>query len=195
MRAFRNLVKTGKAEGKAAIEPNLEVELWRSHLKYLYSKASDGVVLDREVVAREAVADNIISSTSAPPCTMKEVTAALGNLLAAKAPGLDRIPGDLFRSEQAVWAPYLWILFNAILHGMVLPPTWAGAEIIPIFKKGSPLDPVNYRPISLIDVTQKIFARVLVWLQSWMEEHNVLTPYKLVLGQKLQLLTRSLDCN
>lgn len=113
----------------------------------------------------------------------------MGKMLPAKAPGLDRIPGDLFKYEPSVWAPYLWVLFNAILQGMALPPTWSGAEIIPIYKKGSPLNPANYRPIRLIDVTQKLFAQVLLGrLQLWMDEKDVLTPLQAGFRSKISTI-------
>lgn len=110
--------------------------------------------------------------------TMLEVDSAVNKLQRNKAPGLDKLP-DLFREEPKIWIPYLCALFNAVLRGMELPDTWRGAEIVPIHKKGCPLAPTNYRPISLIDTTQKLFGRVILdRLQCWLEENQILSPYQ-----------------
>lgn len=57
--------------------------------------------------------------------------------------------------------------------------TWSGAEIVPIFKKDCPLSPNNYRPISLIDIAQKLFGRVILdRLLKWLEDEHILSPYQ-----------------
>ena len=42
-----------------------------------------------------------------------------------------------------------------------LPACWKSSMIIPLFKKGSRLDPLNYRPISLTSVVCKTMARLV----------------------------------
>eukprot|EP00969_Alexandrium_andersonii_P074340 3279209-Alexandrium_andersonii.AAC.1 len=41
------------------------------------------------------------------------------------------------------------------------PQQWGKAEVVGIFKKGSHRLACNYRPISLLEVAYKLFARVL----------------------------------
>lgn len=191
LRAFWNLIKSGRGEGSSAIEPNLSEVVWSQHFKNLYSNDIEANPLEPlfSSEAPSATLEFCSANISAPQCSMKEVLAALDTLLPAKAPGMDKIPGDLYRSVRKVWAPYLWVLFNALLQGMEIPPTWLGAEIVPIFKKGSPLDPKNYRPISLIDVSQKLYARfLLARLQSWLEDHQILTPLQAGLRSKVSTI-------
>ena len=51
------------------------------------------------------------------------------------------------------------------LHGNstgTIPPSWTEAWVVSIFKgKGSETDPANYRPISLLNTTYKVFAAMI----------------------------------
>lgn len=141
LRAFWNLVKHGEVEGSAAIDPNLSEAVWCLHFKNLYSNDLEVISSDSfsSLEPLSGLSDPSTSNFSAPLCNLKEVMVVLDGLLPEKAPGLDKIPGDLYHSERKVWAPYLEVLFNALLLGMEIPQTWLRAEIIPIFKKGSPI--------------------------------------------------------
>lgn len=78
-----------------------------------------------------------------------------------------------------IWAPYINLLSNCIAAGGEILATWRGVEIITISKKGDVAIPSNYRPISLIDNLQKIFARqVLDKLQDWMDDNVILSLYQ-----------------
>ena len=43
-----------------------------------------------------------------------------------------------------------------------VPQIWKTAIVVPVFKKGDPIDVQNYRPISLTCVASKIMERVIV---------------------------------
>lgn len=174
MKAFWSIVCTGSSEGKSAIEPNIAAVVWKTHFQALYTtEEAVGPIGETSSIPLGTIHEEALG------ITLTEVLNAIRKLPLCKALGLDKIPGDLFRTEPEIWEPYLWAIFNAIMRGMVIPETWARAEIFPVFKKGSPLLPTNYRPISLIDVIQKLFARVLLdRLHEWMEEHEILSPYQ-----------------
>ena len=66
----------------------------------------------------------------------------------SKSSGPDGIPGKLFQSLANELAPVLhFILEQSLLTGD-LPVDWTRANVAPIFKKGSKLQAVNYRPVS-----------------------------------------------
>ncbi|KAJ1109610.1 hypothetical protein NDU88_006970, partial [Pleurodeles waltl] len=75
-----------------------------------------------------------------------------------KAPGLDGIPADLYRSDLDMWVRYVNNVSNAVLASGTYPHSWNGAIIVPIYKKGNRAAPMNYRPISLPDNLPKIFC-------------------------------------
>ena len=89
---------------------------------------------------------------------------------------LDHISNEYLKSTQNIMLPLYARLFNIILDTGVLPETWLSGAIKPIFKnKGSPLDPKNYRPITILSCLGKIFTAVLnCRIQSFMETNRLL---------------------
>ena len=53
-------------------------------------------------------------------------------------------------------------LFNEVVKPNNCPPeTWRRTQLVVILKKGDPSLPGNYRPIALISILYKLFAKVL----------------------------------
>ena len=71
-------------------------------------------------------------------------------------------------------------LFNAVLDSGYIPRSWLEGGIIPVFKKkkkkkGSPKEPCNYRPITILSCLGKLFTSVLNQrLTSYLEDNSVL---------------------
>ena len=64
--------------------------------------------------------------------------------------------------------------FNKIMDTGVYPECLKAARVIPIHKEGPLSDPTDYRPISLIPVSGKIFEKVLQSrLMSWLIKNDV----------------------
>ena len=78
-----------------------------------------------------------------------------------KAPGPDDITSDMFILGGEPVLKYLTKTFNEILTTTKIPPTWDEAKVIIIYKKGDPGDIKNYRPISLLSHSYKLFTRLL----------------------------------
>ena len=78
------------------------------------------------------------------------------------APGPDKITKQLLSELQDVVSLPLCIIFNNSLSSGVVPDDWRVANITSVFKKGNRSLAENYRPISLICVTYKIFATVVL---------------------------------
>ena len=63
-------------------------------------------------------------------------------------------------------------LFNLVFDTGHIPETWSIGKIIPVYKqKGGPIDPSNYRPITLLSCMGKLFTSVINnRLQAYSEE-------------------------
>ena len=72
------------------------------------------------------------------------------------------IPTRMLKIAANICVPYLTSCFNNCVEDGIFPDRLKLADIIPVFKKGSSTDKVNYRPISLLPVVSKIFERLIV---------------------------------
>ena len=67
----------------------------------------------------------------------------------SKSSGPDKLPGRLLQSLVKEITPVVHFIFTQSLCTGELPTEWIQANVAPIFKKGSKLQAVNYRPVSL----------------------------------------------
>ena len=78
-----------------------------------------------------------------------------------KAQGVDGITSGIIKLGRPIVLTYLTNTFNNILKTKQIPDSWHEAKIVILFKKGDPKDIKNYRPISLLSHSYKIFTRLL----------------------------------
>ena len=52
------------------------------------------------------------------------------------------------------------IFFMSLRDGTI-PDKWRLTNVTPLHKKGSRVDPSNYRPVSLTSVTRKVMERII----------------------------------
>ena len=70
-------------------------------------------------------------------------------------------------------------LFNLSIEKSVFPDECKIAKLKPLYKKGSKLEPKNYRPISLLPVVSKMFERLVHYqTQDYLDEHGILYKYQ-----------------
>ena len=94
----------------------------------------------------------------------------------SKASGPDCIPGRILQSLARELAPVLHYIFDQSLNSGDLPADWTLANVAPIFKKGSKLQAVNYRPVSLTCITCKLFEHIVCeHILGHLEKHGILT--------------------
>lgn len=108
--------------------------------------------------------------------TLDEVLVVLKGLKNNKAPGLDGIPYEFFKNASLSFLELLVAKFNQTLCSGLVPECFERSIIVPLFKKGDPNVPANYRGISFSNSVAKIFCGVLLnRLSEWAVESKALS--------------------
>ena len=182
-RYFKNLIKRKKREYNEQLKNNLRddftkcpKDFWRfingnsedgnnaidlntfaDHFKAvgdLNTHIEDELDGSEEMVNIENGNDNIDF-----PFTVDEVRRHIKLLRNNKSAGYDRITNEYLKNCPDIMILLLTKYFNIILESGIVPDDWCRALIQPIYKKkGSKLDPDNYRGISLISCIGKLFT-------------------------------------
>ena len=99
----------------------------------------------------------------------------LSSLNIKKAVGLDDISSLFLRDgTDCIVTPVKHIINLSIITETV-PDSFKEAKVIPLFKKGSTLDPGNYRPVSILNVLSKILERAAhSQLSEYLEKRGLL---------------------
>jgi Reverse transcriptase (RNA-dependent DNA polymerase) len=102
--------------------------------------------------------DTGISSIVFTPSLVRK---SINHLQAKSKGGPDRIP-PLFFKKCSLWlCQPLCYLFQSCFNAGFMPPESSQAHITPIFKKGNPTDPLNYRPIALTCTMCKLIEHII----------------------------------
>ena len=97
------------------------------------------------------------------PVTTNEISAAVRATANRKQPGPDRIPNEIFKALEShdQFCLVLAKLFSTCMQTGCLPNAWKTSSIFLIHKSGSTADPLNYRPIALLNTSNKIFTVIV----------------------------------
>lgn len=90
-----------------------------------------------------------------------DIARILSTLDAAKSSGPDGIPTPIIKMLAPEISHGLPILFNRMLQEGLLPHQFKFAHVTPVYKRGNPTLPDNYRPISLLPVLSKVLERIV----------------------------------
>ena len=92
-----------------------------------------------------------------------------------KGIGLDDLSSRFLRDAvDEIIEPVSHIVNLSITSEMV-PSSFKQAKVIPLFKKGSKLDPGNYRPVSILSVLSKLLERaVCTQMNEYLEKRHIL---------------------
>lgn len=100
-------------------------------------------------------------NTETSEITIQMVKEAIKNLKNRKSPGQDEIPNELLKYGGPKLVKELTTLFNKITTTGKVPAEWKKSITIPVFKKGDKRNPENYRGITLLNSTMKLFTKIL----------------------------------
>ncbi|MEO0874973.1 MAG: reverse transcriptase family protein, partial [Bacteroidota bacterium] len=126
--------------------------------------------------------------------TPEEVAQAIASLKKGTAPGPDGLLSDFFKAglryrppasvphqydEPNPFCTAVTALFQSIFASGRWPEAWRKGIVVPLFKKGNPTDPSNYRGITLLPVFSKIMMSIVNdRLQSYLESHGRISEFQ-----------------
>ena len=94
--------------------------------------------------------------------TMEEMQTAIAKLRKGRAPGPDGLRPDLIRMLDHYGEQQLLEIYNQCWVTKTIPEDWKKAIAVSFYKgKGDDADASNYRPISLLNTTYKVYAAML----------------------------------
>jgi len=105
-------------------------------------------------------------------CTEDQVLDLISSLDTKKASGADGISVKMIKATAPSIVCSLTKLFNLSLKSGKVPSDWKFARIVPIPKSGNPVNPSNYRPISILPVLSKLLEKHIHNIISY-HLHNV----------------------
>jgi hypothetical protein len=95
------------------------------------------------------------------PFTESEVQKVIAGLKSNKSPGEDLILNEFIKTSANMLITFYTNLFNTVFESGEVPEAWTSGLIIPIYKKGDPTDPSNYRGITLVSALGKVYTKLL----------------------------------
>ena len=99
----------------------------------------------------------------------------LQNLDSKKGPGPDGLSPALLKFLSDYIYRSLSAIFQYSINLGSVPQDWRDANVVPIYKKGSRSDPLNYRPISLTSIASKILEHIICHdVNSFLDDNNLL---------------------
>jgi hypothetical protein len=96
--------------------------------------------------------------------TVEETISVITSMDNQKAPGIDGISGEVYKSVFEIFPKYLTAMYNSCLNRGIFPRRWKAAKMIPIVKPGKENcdDASKFRHISLINVGGKVLEKLLI---------------------------------
>ena len=158
-----------KLNSRKAKLPNIPILTWFQYYNQLLNPP--------EIVTKNEGKEDTLLETKVEELdkeiTTEETNKALDKLKSNKSPGEDEIITEVLKSSKGNIMPYLKHLFNKIFELGIFPLQWGLATIIPIYKKGDKELCGNYRGISLLSVTSKVFSSIInTRLYNWAETNQ-----------------------
>ena len=158
-------------DGALTDEPMVMADSFAVAFESVYSRDSPQAV----------VAPHQVTESRMPPITL-HIQTVLDILLALdvnSAAGADELHPMLLKTCAQQLAYPLYNIFRLSLSESSLPREWKLSVVVPIFKKGSRHNPLNYRPISLTSVPCKCLERIIAnQLYNYLEVNSLLSPHQ-----------------
>ena len=113
------------------------------------------------------------------PTEPSEILNLISKLDNNKSPGDDAISSKLLKTCPIIFSKLISHIANVAMTTGIYPQRLKIGKVIPIHKKGTKIDPTNYRPISLLSIINKLLEKVLhKRLYTYFEKNEIIYPYQ-----------------
>ena len=113
------------------------------------------------------------------PASETMVNLILESINPDKAVGVDNLAGRFLKDGSNILKGPITKLINLSISTAKFPDGCKIAKLKPLYKKGSSLEPKNYRPISLLPLVSKIFEKIIHdQTQKYLDEKKILYTYQ-----------------
>ncbi|RYA67667.1 hypothetical protein DD595_26090, partial [Enterobacter cloacae complex sp. 4DZ3-17B2] len=104
----------------------------------------------------------IAGAAEPPDVTKAEVKMAAKKISARKAPGMDGVPGMAVKIAALNVPTIFTLTFSACLKEGCFPAQWKEQRLV-LLSKGNrpPDDPSSFRPLCMLDISGKLYERVI----------------------------------
>ena len=148
--------------GKLLLNSADRLERWRGYFNELFNVPS---VIDSNLIDEihiDTISKDEEERQNALP-SIEEIRRALNQMKSRKAPGSDEITADILKAGGAPVIQRLHEIFTGVWQNEEMMTDWNLAILIKLYKnKGEKQLCDNYRGISLLNVTSKIFSRIIL---------------------------------
>ena len=93
--------------------------------------------------------------------SVKEVSCQLEKLNPGKSSPVGSIPAKVIKENSDIFAPVVQNHFNANISQNVFPEVLKAGDIIPLYKKDANFIKKNYRPITVLPATSKVYEKLM----------------------------------
>jgi hypothetical protein len=93
--------------------------------------------------------------------TQTEISKSLKSLNPKKATGVDNIPPKILNCSAPSISVPLTRIVNKMIETNIFPDDLKKAQVTPLYKKDDPFVMKNYRPVSILSSTSKVFEKVI----------------------------------
>jgi hypothetical protein len=156
---YWNILRQGTNKKQPNISIDSLFEFFRNINKAPETNNEDGINLpdiDNNVI-------NNLNNEINGEITSEEIVSCVKNLKNDKASGNDFIVNEYIKSAIDIILPVYIKMFNCIFSSGIVLDSWLLGNIKPIYKiKGDPLNPKNFRPITILSCFGKLFTSILL---------------------------------
>ena len=129
------------------------------------------------------------------PVAPVEIEKIIAELKNTKSTGMDYVNTWVIKLIAKEMLPAITHIVNLSISKQQFPQSWKMAKVVPLLKKGDPLQPKNYRPVSLLPIFSKILEKaVFTQLVGYLESNKLLNPNLTTMGVGKAIILPQLCC-